>query len=155
MIKTKHLNWGAVCDFSIPEQVEHWLTDEQSLTAKLKQKFSDFSLRVCSQETTQPHSHETALLGDNQVYIAREVLLFGNQNPVVFARSIVPITPDTEALLSIGSKPLGEVLFNDSSIQRQSLQITQAQNIWGRRSIFKFKNSKILVSEFFLDELYA
>ncbi|MBT7839394.1 MAG: chorismate lyase, partial [Candidatus Thioglobus sp.] len=56
---------------------------------------------------------------------------------------------------SIGSKPLGEVLFNDSNIKRGALQITQIDDIWGRRSTFTIGNTKLLVSEFFTQALYA
>jgi chorismate--pyruvate lyase len=83
------------------------------------------------------------------------VELLGNQQAAVFARSIIPITSDTENLRSIGGKPLGEILFNDVNIVRGKLQITQAGNIWGRRSTFTIGGTKLLVSEFFLEGLYA
>jgi len=85
----------------------------------------------------------------------REVELLGNGKVVVFARSVIPITNDTQEILSIGSKPLGEVLFNDSNIKRGALQITQIDDIWGRRSTFTIGNTKLLVSEFFTQALYA
>jgi len=74
---------------------------------------------------------------------------------MVFARSVIPITNDTQEILNIGSKPLGEVLFNDPSIKRGPMQITQIDNIWGRRSTFSIGETKLLVSEFFMEELYA
>lgn len=73
----------------------------------------------------------------------------------MLARSVIPITNDTKDLLTIGSKPLGEVLFNDTSITRGSLQITHTGSTWGRRSTFTIGTTKLLVSEFFLEKLYA
>jgi len=87
--------------------------------------------------------------------VIREVALLGNNKIVVYARSIIPLTSDTKDILNIGSKPLGEVLFNDTHIKRDSMQITQSDQIWGRRSAFTIGNSKILVSEFFMEDLYA
>jgi chorismate--pyruvate lyase len=50
---------------------------------------------------------------------------------------------------------LGQFLFNNADIVRGELQITQAHNIWGRRSTFTIGNTQLLVSEFFLNKLYA
>ena len=87
--------------------------------------------------------------------IIREVELLGNSQVMVFARSVIPITNDTEDLLMIGSRPLGEVLFNDSTIARGPLQITHTGSTWGRRSAFTIGTTKLLVNEFFLRRLYA
>jgi chorismate--pyruvate lyase len=87
--------------------------------------------------------------------VIREVQLLGNHQVVVFARSVIPVTGDTQAILKIGSKPLGEILFNDPDIKRGQLQITHTGSTWGRRSTFTIGTTKLLVSEFFLECLYA
>ncbi|SFV86603.1 Chorismate--pyruvate lyase [hydrothermal vent metagenome] len=132
-----------------------WLTDNSSLTKKLKQTFTDFSLNVLSQTQGKVHDNEIELINTQADCVIREVELFGNQQAVVFARSIIPITNDTQDLLAIGSKPLGEILFNNPKIVRGQLQITHADNIWGRRSTFTIGKTQLLVSEFFLESLYA
>jgi chorismate--pyruvate lyase len=156
MINTQDLTWESLTNASnIPKPVLSWLDDEQSLTAKLKQQFDDFSVNVLSQIQATPYSNENEVLNFEGQSVIREVELLGNNQAVVFARSVIPITKDTKDLLSIGSKPLGEVLFNDSSISRGSLQITHTGNTWGRRSTFTIGTTKLLVSEFFLETLYA
>lgn len=70
----------------------------------------------------------------------------------------------------LGSRPLGAVLFADQSMQRKAMEITSmstghksyawtghrgAEKIWGRRSVFILKKQALLVSEFFLPELYS
>jgi chorismate--pyruvate lyase len=155
MIKTKHLTWAQLTNLSPPKQARNWLTDECSLTKKLKGKFENFSVEICFQGIQSPHKNEALLLNKNTSHTVREVLLLGDGIPVVFARSIIPLTPDTKALLNIGTKPLGEVLFEDKSIKRSALQITHTGEVWGRRSIFNIKHSKVLVSEFFLESIYA
>ena len=156
MIDTLTLIWQ---DSTLIEQApiaaQLWLDDSASLTAKLKQQFADFSLRVLSQQQEKPHAHEACEIGTDHICTVREVELLGNGKVVVFARSVIPITNDTQEILSIGSKPLGEVLFNDSNIKRGALQITQIDDIWGRRSTFTIGNTKLLVSEFFTQALYA
>lgn len=155
MIQTQNLTWFDLSEVNnIPDPLQNWLDDDQSLTAKLKAKYDDFCVNLISQTQKKPHANETALLGDQQAMI-REVELLGNQQALVFARSVIPITADTESLLRIGAKPLGEILFDDPSITRGAMQIAKAGNIWGRRSLFNVGKTQILVSEFFLEALYA
>ena len=156
MIDIQALNWQTLTpEMQIPTTVVNWLIDTKSLTAKLKDKYADFGVKVISQASQSPYTHEQALLGEVKTAVVREVELIGNQQVVVFARSVIPQTADTQPLLEIGSKPLGEVLFNDPNIARGPLQITQANGIWGRRSTFVIGDTPILVSEFFLEGLYA
>ena len=155
MIQTQNLTWFDLSEVNdVPDPLQNWLDDDQSLTAKLKAKYDDFCVNLISQTQKQPHTNETALLGNQQAMI-REVELLGNQQALVFARSVIPITADTESLLRIGAKPLGEILFDDPSITRGAMQIAKAGNIWGRRSLFNVGKTQILVSEFFLEALYA
>ncbi|SMN13255.1 Chorismate--pyruvate lyase [Bathymodiolus heckerae thiotrophic gill symbiont] len=155
-MNTKNLTWENLnAQTAIPEIVKPWLIDDQSLTHKLKQKFGDFNVNVLSQMQTQVYENERILINTQADCIVREVELLGNQQVVVFARSIIPITHDTKDLHTIGSKPLGEILFNDSNIVRGRLQITHTDGIWGRQSTFTVGQTRLLVSEFFLDNLYA
>ena len=156
MIDTRNLVWQDLAlTQKAPAAVQLWLDDNTSLTAKLKQQFPDFSVHVLSQQKVSPYAHEIEVLNAHQSYAIREVELLGNGRIMVFARSIIPVTNDTQEILNIGSKPLGEVLFNDPSIKRGPMQITQIDNIWGRRSTFSIGETKLLVSEFFMEELYA
>ncbi|HIG89108.1 chorismate lyase [Candidatus Thioglobus sp.] len=156
MINTQDLVWQDLNQANnVPDNVMIWLDDKDSLTAKLKQKFDDFAVNVLHQTQENPHTNEIDVLGFQGQSVIREVELLGNEQVVVFARSIIPITSDTKNLLKIGSRPLGEVLFNDSTIQRGKLQITHTGSTWGRRSVFRIGHTKLLVSEFFLENLYA
>jgi chorismate lyase len=140
---------------NIPHDVKTWLYDEKSLTKKLKNKFKIFSVNVLSQRKIVLSSDEESFLMQDGLCMEREVELIGDGNTVVYARSVIPETADTEQLLNIGVKPLGEVLFNSPSVTRGVFQIANINGIWGRRSIFTLGNTKILVSEFFLDSLFS
>ena len=156
MINTQDLIWQSLKQArDVPNAVMYWLDDDQSLTAKLKRKFDDFAVNVLLQTQLEPHQNEATILDFTGDSIIREVELLGNTQVMVFARSVIPITNDTKDLLSIGSKPLGEVLFNDPTIIRGPLQITHTGSTWGRRSTFTIGTTKLLVSEFFLECLYA
>lgn len=156
MINTDNIAWQELSLIdTAPKNVQQWLDDKTSLTAKLKQQFEDFSVHVLSQQQAQPHNHEIESISASDQYTIREVELLGNNTVVVFARSVIPLTNDTKEILSIGSKPLGEILFNDTNIRRGQMQIAQTNNLWGRRSTFTIGNTKLLVSEFFTEDLYA
>ena len=141
----------------VPEHVCNWLLDGQSLTAKLRDKYKDFKVNVLSQEQDNPYDCELKLLEttSNQIFIVREVELIGSQMPVVIARSLIPLTEDTNEILKIGAKPLGEILFNDPEIKRGHLEVGSFNESWARRSTFKIGKTKLLVSEIFLESLYA
>jgi len=156
MINTQDLTWQDLDQaHDVPDAVMYWLDDSRSLTAKLKTKFNDFAVNVVSQTQLKPYQNESEVLGFEGDSIIREVELLGGDQIMVFARSVIPVTNDTKDLLSIGSKPLGEVLFNDPTITRGQLQITHTGSTWGRRSTFTIGTTKLLVSEFFLENLYA
>jgi chorismate--pyruvate lyase len=142
---------------NVPVHVMPWLSDNSSLTAKLKAKYSDFRVEVISQSQDTPYDCELRLLGEatGDVIIVREVELMGKEQPVVFARSVIPKTIDTDKLLTIGSKPLGEILFDDPLIYRDQLEVGQHQGTWARRSTFVVGVTRLLISEMFLEKLYA
>jgi len=56
MINTQDLVWQDLDQANnVPDNVMMWLDDKESLTAKLKQKFDDFSVNVLSQTQKKPH----------------------------------------------------------------------------------------------------
>lgn len=139
----------------LPKALKPWLIDDQSLTQKLKQIFENFSVNVLSQTQGKAYKNEAHLIDTWADCIIREVELLGNQEVMIFARSIIPITNDTKTLRAISDQSLGEILFNDGDIVRGELQITHAEHIWGRRSTLTIGHTKLLISEFFLESLYA
>ena len=156
MMDFSKLNWHDIDYFDdIPEKALFWIRDDQSLTQKLKKRYPDFRVEVDKQEELEIYKHEINLLGNEGRFIVREVFLYGDNQPVVFARSIIPINTITDSIMEIGNKPLGEILFTDPNILREPIEVTFQNDIWGRRSVFVMNNSRILVSEFFLEKIYA
>jgi len=156
MMDLSKLNWHDIDYFhDIPDKVICWIRDDQSLTQKLKKRYPDFRVEVHKQEESAIYNHEINQMGNEENFIVREVSLYGDNQPVVFARSVIPKNTETDSIMKIGNKPLGEILFTDPNILREPIEITFQNNIWGRRSVFVMNNSRILVSEFFLEKIYA
>lgn len=150
-LDTTDLIWQKIDKITVPNNILPWLIDENSLTQKLKNTYQIFQLEILSIEDKKPHSNELAVLNLKNTPSIREVLLKDDNTPIVFARSIIPYTKDTTHLHGLNQRPLGEVLFKDKNISRYHLEITQCNDIWGRRNIFKIGQTEILVSEFFLN----
>ena len=111
-------------------------------------------------------------LRSRQFVIIRQVVLHCDQQSWVYARTVIPIVTlqgPFRRLIKLGNQPLGAVLFADKSIQRGRVEVAiikpchqvstytgipKDKKVWGRRSIFSKQNKRLLVSEFFLPELF-
>jgi chorismate--pyruvate lyase len=149
-----------------------WLLDKSSLTQKLIEKSQGhFRVELLQQSIHAISFAEKRALGlsPRQWAVSREVILYGNQTPWVYARTVIPISTLKGALRRLyylGNKPLGEALFADPSMKRESVEIAQfhCQHLpiapainaatWGRRSVFRLSNKPLLVSEIFLPDLF-
>jgi chorismate--pyruvate lyase len=162
----------------IDKEYLHWLLDSGSLTAKLIQKSGGkFRVSVLKQSICSIPLSERHILSipNGQWAMVREVILYGNNTPWVYARTAVPLSTlqgPLRRLHYLGNKPLGEQLFTDPSMRRGSMQVAQfvpsqiPQHIyqepldnnkrastWGRRSVFRLSSQPLLVSEVFLPAL--
>lgn len=159
---------------TIPAEILTWLLDTASLTQRLMARCADqFSVQVLEQGWARPMQNESLALGvrRSNVSLIRQVkLLCGNQ-PLVFARTVIPkstLTGKQRHLAHLGNKPLGAVLFSDSNMKRGEVEIAsivpgqklfdtatselkkKPEMIWGRRSVFYLSGKPLLVSEIFL-----
>ena len=157
-------------------ELKSWLFDSGSLTARLKNHCDGvFSVKVLSVKRATPTPDEVSALKlrPRSHAIIRQVLLLCNEQPVVYARTIIPVSSLRSSLRGVvllGNKSLGAVLFADKKMQRKAMEIallkpehkchewtqyTGKNSIWGRRSVFVLKNKELLVSEFFLPDLIS
>ena len=166
-------DYTAVTDAGLKD----WLLDPSSLTARLKRHSHTFHVQLLGQTVEQCQPHET--FGDivsGESILVREVLLFCNEQPQVFARSLLPLrslTGEQQQLAHLGTQPLGQVLFNDPLLRREAIEIacfkphstvvqlaqhlaleTQAE-LWGRRSLFTINHKPLIVAEVFLPGAFA
>jgi len=149
-----------------------WLLDPGSLTRRLTQLAAgDFSVRVLHTGWQALRADECTALGviAGSSGWVREVYLFGQGQPWVFARSVAA----REALHGagfeigeIGEQSLGEVLFRDASFIRSVLELCWYPPVWlppeartdhllARRSCFRREALGVLVAEVCLPTLWA
>lgn len=157
-------------------QYHRWLIEKGSLTARLQQKYADFYVEPVNVRYQKPAFEEACLLhmAANDLAQIREVLLYGNGKPVVFAHSVLPrksLHGEWRGLGRLGNKPLGAVLFASPEVKRTPLSYKkltanhvlyqqamryvagQPDYLWARRSIFSLNCASIMVVEVFLPDL--
>ncbi len=166
---------------SIPENIGQWLLDDTSLTLRIKNYCAKydlgcFSVKVLSQGISQPSSDEIKGLNLNneQDALIREVLLYGGESPLIYARTVIPsqtLTGEQKVLGELGNRPLGEFLFSQPDLERDAMEVASLKQgqqlfdsaishlnsnpgeIWARRSIFRLKHKPLLVAEVFLPNI--
>lgn len=161
----------------LPAGLTEWLFDPGSLTRRLCRTCRGrFRVHVLGQYWARPSRVESRTLELNRrgyVWV-REVHLLCDEQPWVFARTLIPL-PTLRGrglhLTRLGSRPLGEVLFTDPHVRRGTVEVACIQRgqhlhrrafggnreqpapIWGRRSIFHIDDRPLLVCEIFLPDL--
>ncbi|MCW8904041.1 chorismate--pyruvate lyase family protein [Sedimenticola sp.] len=168
--------WRRFRHHQVPAEIEQWLRDGGSLTARLKRAAQgDFRVNLRRQGWARPLDSERRLLGMRRGGIAmlREVELLCGGVPWVFARTLIPVRSlkgPARRLAMLGERPLGEVLFTDPSMRRGVTQIARllpghalfssamvnlqtAEAIWGRRTLFHLAGKPLLVNELFLPDI--
>lgn len=154
------------------EPILSWLTDTTSLTNKLEQRCTKFSVQVRKQITTnnQLSSLSNYFPYPEKVFV-REVTLHCDGIATVFAQTEIPystLTEQQQKLMELGDNSLGRVLFQEKSLQRGEIELAEFQvgsplhllchslsqscqhSLWARRSLFYIHNKPLLVSEVFL-----
>lgn len=154
----------------LPPGNRPWLTDDGSLTARLVGlNRGRFRVERLFQGWEVPLPSEQRLLDvpARQIAIIREVALWLGDSPVVFARSVFPVTSlggGLAHLRRLQNKSLGAILFQHPGMQRSPFELTnmrgdsdylpaqlrQGDPAWGRRSRFDIENKPLMVSEVFL-----
>jgi len=138
-----------------------WITEEGSLTERLKKEFDDVKVEVV---------YEGVYLLDKNFYV-REVFLKSNDSPKIFARTLVKIEDLQESwspLKNLGDQSLATVLFNSPDIKKtsvfykelflddlmfvhiNSLSPVHKKSLWARRSSWEKQGAYLELVEIFL-----
>lgn len=171
-------HWSNSAELAVDSAcLKDWLLDTSSLTERVQSYCQHFSLAVIGQRQMPPELEEIERLNHTlsaqakfttqQQWQIREVILYGNGQPWVFARSVLPQALCERDLSGLGSRPLGQIIFNDSRFVRQPFElISISENddflnrlniqsqfpLWGRRSSFSFETHQLMVAEIFLPQ---
>ena len=150
-----------------------WLREPASLTARL-QRHGRFRLQVLRQRLHHANADECAILGlqrDTRCHV-REVVLYCNDVPVIFAHTILPASPSgvlTRWFARLGSRSLGSLLFTHPGFVRGKLGFAHinachplygqaaslagkeaSARLFGRRCLHRYRQQSVLVTEVFL-----
>jgi chorismate--pyruvate lyase len=153
-----------------------WLRDRDSLTKRIQQRCTDFSVRGVRSGLSPVAFDESALLGisPQQLAYSREVFLYADGQPVIFAHSVFSrdhLCGAWSAVRTLGNRPLGALLFAHPLVERKPLHYKALHNahplyqkaaavlgdppqrLWARRSLFYLHDAPLLVTEVFLPEI--
>ena len=140
------------------QNILEWLNEEGSITAKISSE-SKFKLEILSDDLGIAEDEEYLALdiASEEVRI-REVVLYGDLVPLVYARSIIPNLTSSKGypgLGTIGSKPLGDLLFQSELFIKTRREFAQFETsseevIWGRRTHYLVQGYPLSVMEVFL-----
>ena len=165
----------------IPKPVESWLFEPGSLTRRLRNLCGDeFHVRLLKQVWQKPFLSESRQLDipSHRYALTREVVLCCGEVPLVCARTIIPsetLRGAQRRLSNLGTRPLGEVLFSASKLERNGFELARImpatwnrrrsssavgkltlpfEIVWGRRTVYSISDHGLLVSEIFLPVLF-
>ncbi len=161
---------------SIDAAYSPWLHDHGSLTLRIRQRCEKFhvqnvynGLNLSSRDETN-----TLQLPRRQNIYTRDVFLYADGKPVVFAHSVVAaqhLLGAWHTLQHLGNRPLGALLFSHPLVQRAPLRFrsitaghplyrhavqtldTAPSQLWARRSVFTLHGAPLLVTEVFLPNI--
>lgn len=164
--------WQTHLPPTINPALKDWLTDRESMTTRLKSTCNKFSVDLIKEyvdRTDQVQCDLLAITKNEQVKF-REVYLCCDNKPMLFAESLFPQSTldKINALDTLKNKPIGEVLFADTSTKRGPIEfkklnldddlykkasqkiIIEQDTLWARRSVFTIQNRHLLIAEVFL-----
>lgn len=170
-------DWQSPSQFSLDSLLSDWLLNPESLTARLKSRCESFRVEVLGQQVetcSAAEANDDISIGEE--VLVREVVLWCDDTPQVFARSLLPLrslTGEQQALAHLGTQPLGQVIFNQSNMTRKVFQIAKLANtptltslldslsvkpsdeVYARRSVFVIDDKPFMVAEAFLPNSFA
>lgn len=149
--------WQTAADAAPVEAIAGWLHETGSMTRRLE--------RYCQQVTVVRGREglfsaaevgaDSDLLPAGQPFWLREVILYGDRQPWLVGRTLVPeatLSGPSGALVSLGDQPLGRWLFAGAQPQRDFIQTGQVAGLWARRSRLLPNGTPLLLTELFLPD---
>ena len=141
----------------VNENIKSWLIEKGPITKRIKSEES-FKLNLIKDEISAVDDSEKKFLEETSDKIkVREVILLGNNIPRVYAKSLIPIRTIENGfsrLGELGTKPLGDILFEKEIFKKTNVVYAQFQDqdsiFWGRKTKYIVKNMPLSVMEVFL-----
>ena len=155
LTKLRAIEWLPVSSPELPASVLDWLLEEDSMTRRFERHCQKVTVEIIregfiSAEEALP---EALLLPQESRYWLREILLCGDGEPWLAARTVLPestLQGPEQMLQNLGTRPLGRYLFTSSSLSRDFIEPGRVDGLWGRRSLLRLSGKPLLLTELFL-----
>lgn len=157
----------------MPPVYASWMHDHGSLTRRIQQNCGQFKVRNIFTGLSMASINEASILKlpRRQHIYTRDVFLYADDKPVVYAHSVVAgkhLRGAWHTLQHLGSRSLGTLLFTHPLVSRAPLRYrslksghplfrqatqlldTSPAQLWARRSMFTLHGAPLLVTEVFL-----
>jgi chorismate lyase len=154
--------WQDASKMALPQALSPWILEAASLTARLKRHCQQFRVQVLQQQRITLPRFLQPLLPDTRQAQVREVILWCNETPCVYAQSWLPeqTLAALRPLADLGERPLGDYIFQHQDLHRGTIEAAQLQLLLpqlqlntpclARRSVFQLQQQPLLVAEVFL-----
>lgn len=151
-------SWLAACrlaDLNPSAPARSWLTERGSLTARLRRHWPDLAVELQGEAQQRPWPCELDRLGlatDSLAWV-RSVTLHQAGQALVQARSVIPAWSQTnpwQEIERLGCRPLGELLFQQTDLERSDFEFARTPSGWARRCVFRRQGAPLLLTEYFL-----
>ncbi len=135
-----------------------WLSEPGPITNRIKLS-QKFELELLNDEIDEISKEEKLFLNSvSETFRVRRVILLGNNTPVVYAKSVIPLSTIENGLSSlgkIGNAPLGDILFTPGVFTKLEMVcasfLSKEKNVyWGRKIKYSVNSEPISVMEVFL-----
>ena len=138
-------------------EILSWLNEPGSITSRIK-SFSDFKLKLLRDGPGEVDASEDDLIISNyKENNIREVRLYSNEEPLIYAKSIIPLETIRLGLGILGNlkeNPLGDILFSNPEIKKECMLFSKFESnkkiFYGRKGIYTVKGFPFSVCEIFL-----
>ena len=139
------------------KEILSWLNEPGSITSRIKSS-SNFRLKLLRDGPGEVNAAEDDLIITNyKENNIREVVLFSDEEPFIFAKSILPLETirlGLDALGNLKENPLGDILFSHPEIKKKYMLFAKFESnrkkFYGRKGIYTVKGYPFSVCEIFL-----
>lgn len=139
------------------KEILSWLNESGSITSRIK-SFSDFKLKLLRDGPGEVDAADDDLIISNyKENNIREVLLYSDEEPLIYAKSIIPLETIRLGLGVLGNlkeNPLGDILFSNPEIKKEYMLFSKFELnkkiFYGRKGIYTVRGFPFSVCEIFL-----
>ena len=139
------------------DEILSWLNENGSITSRIK-LFSNFRLKLLRDGPGKVNANEDDLIISNyKENNIREVVLYSDEKPLIYAKSIIPLETIRLGLGVLGNlkeNPLGDILFSNPEIKKEYMLFSKFELnkkiFYGRKGIYTVRGFPFSVCEIFL-----